>query len=262
MSDAVSFAPKDFGTGRFSGGKVTLDNARIEVFDFRGKAAEKVGVWITMTDVDGNPHDQFYSIGDPKYVSIKDEDGNDVESGIKITSIDPDKPYKLSPNSSYGKFVGHAFKAGMPENLLAKGDIRVFNGMEVQVDEIALPKMEGAEKQSTMLVISKIFSSTSTTGKTAQKGASKSNGADAEDLDLLTTNTAVKILTSPADYIKTYKGDGLVKKKELAAAVFTALQGHALKGKVAKRIVEDSFLEAGNGENWMYDADDQTVTGL
>lgn len=257
---ATSFAPKDFGTGRWDGGPATITNPRFEYRRFTpqvgtnaGQEVKNVTFYLEFLDAEGNVHKAQYDVGNAAYCQIKesnDDDADEAEVGPAIASPDPKRPYRLYPDSDFAKFTASLVSAGFSEAKLSDGDITVIDGVEVNVYK--QPRKEG--DKFPLLLINEVTAKGggAKAAKAGAKGAKAEKGAGASDVTEAATAVVATALT---------EADGeAVPVATLVKKAMAMYKGQDIRAAVVKTLGDATFL--GGGDDWVYDEDDKTVTAV
>jgi hypothetical protein len=143
----TSFAPKDFGTGRWDGGPATITRPRFEYRKINDDLRAQVSLFLEYMDAAGDVHPAKFDVGstkpfgkddwDDRYLVIRDsaaEDADEAETGCSFSHIDPTSQYKVRSNSEFAAFINSLVNvAGFSEAKVATGDISVVDGLQVIV---------------------------------------------------------------------------------------------------------------------------------
>jgi hypothetical protein len=252
-----SFAPKDFGTPKWAGGPATITNP---VFKYRtftpkvGRNADQevknVALFLEYMDPEGTSHKSQYDVGNALYCQIKtspdkNSDAAGDEGGPSIANPDPNRPdFTIYPDSDLGQFIKSLVNGGFPESKLIDGDIRVLDGVEVEIYEH--PRKEG-DKFPLRLV--KPGSVKLAGGSTRARKATATVSSDAAK----EAATSV-VVSGMAD-----NGGALTKANAVRRAMVD-LKGKDEKG-AAIALLSDAGFQNGS-EDWVFDTDTQTFTAV
>lgn len=253
----TSFAPKDFGTGRWDGGPATITEPifRYREVDFGKGPTQQVTAFLAYVDADGNEHKAQFDVGNAEYCQIKEsaDDGAEAaDEGYAIGHPDPEKKYKLSPNSDFGKLMASLVSSGLPESKLVNGDLSVLDGLEVNVKPT--PRKEGDRFPLLLVDEVKVKGGAKSGAKAGAKGKGKeAAGAAGDDV----AAAATSVITEALD-----NADGEpVTQQELVKRAMAKFRGDAgLKAAVVKLLSSKSFLS--DSDSWVYDEGDKTITGV
>lgn len=247
---ATSFAPKDFGRPAWHGGPAILTEP---IFKYRrftpqvgrnaGQEVKNVTFYAEYVDPEGNNHRAQYDVGNAEYCQVKvgPQDGADeAEEGISIANPDPSKPYKVYPDSDFGKLITSLVNGGFDESKLLDGDITVLDGLEVEIFE--QPRKEG-DKFPLLLVKP---SSVREPGKKSAKPAAKTGNAKA-----LAGQFVAQFVT---DNGGTVSQAALVK----GAMADADIKASGMRGEIVPLMSDRSFLASLDGA--VFDATDKTLT--
>lgn len=253
----VSLAPKDFGTGRWTGGRATTSDAHFEYGSANfGRGDERVVNFIlNYTTEEGQVYPGRFRVGTvavngTPILAIRetaDDGADEAEVGLGISHADPSKTYHISPNSEFGIFLANAVAAGVSESQLESGDVSVFDGLDVDV----APKAKKEGDRFPLLVFSKVHTKSQAASKTAvnKKTASKVAGKLIGDAQVRAMEIVSNVLSEA--------GNGqTVDVSDVVRRAVQDLKGDPLKAQVVKLLGDSEFLSSGN---WVYDAEDKTL---
>jgi hypothetical protein len=254
---AISLAPSSFvaGGGLLNDEDVTITDAAFSLWDYQGKSAVQVpALGIEFTDADGKAEEQYYSCGKIDHF-VPSEDGKSLVPVADKTAI--------SNQANAALFLGSLVNAGLPEDILAAGDITRLVGAKVHVQRVPQPKRstdDPGAKAKEILVVTKILALPGETGKpkgltkagtagvkpngaatktTAPAPVAAAAAADTSELDTATTEAVIEVLGA---------NDGTVALKALPAKIFAASKGNPLQKQMMKRSIEEDFIAtAGDG---------------
>jgi hypothetical protein len=245
---------------------VTFKSAAFQLFDYQGKAEETVALRIEMVDEDDAVHEQFFSVGNPKFYAPS-SDGD----GLVMVS---DKG-SLAKGSNYIEFMTSLVNAGFPEPALDEG-ISVIVGTKVHVVRRPATKRSGGiinqpgegQREKTVLEVSKLIElppalqtgkAAKGSGKTTATASGRTNGAPKEsaggELDIADEQLA--------EFVKAQldeSGDDM-KVTDLVQVVFSGYPKGQDKKAATKRVVKPDFLQAASKAGYfLYDKDEGEVS--
>lgn len=149
---------------------VTFADCQFCEYDYNGTQAATLALAVQMVDAEGKEYDQFYSAGDLKYFVPSDDGAYPVPVGDKVM---------LNDSTNVSKFFVSLLQAGLPEEILASGDVHKLIGLKCHVNRVAQPKRSGLlrggddTKEKTVLLVTAIHELPGEAGKTAGKTAAK-----------------------------------------------------------------------------------------
>lgn len=266
----TSFAPKDFGAGRWEGGEATITAPH---FEYRtanfGKGDEKiVCLSLSYLDNEGGEHIARFDVGNTVTANgeqilvirdAADDDANEAETGPSFSHIDPQKAYRPSAKSEFGTFCTMLVSAGFSEAKLNNGDISILDGAKVRVT----PKARKEGDKYPLLVVTELVGGSGTSKTAAPKTAAakatatKAAATAAPDADEATTDSArdfvMEVVLGTTDPVKV--------AKLVTSAMATFKDQKELSAAVVK-LVQNADFHASNSGYWSYDAKAKTVQQL
>lgn len=274
-----SFAPKDFGTGRWEGGQATITNPHFEYrdVDFGNGPERMVTLSLTYLDRDGGEHPARFDVGNvntragEQILVIRDspDDGADeAETGPSFSHIDPDRVYKPSPKSEFGIFIMNLMAtAGFSESKLEAGDIGVIDGLEV----IVTPKAKKEGDKWPLLVVTELVNtkkgaaskpaasaaakpSAKPTAKPAPVDEPEAEDETGGDLDPATEAARDLCIELVAD------SDGPVKVGKIVTSAMAKLKGDKKLSAAVVGLVQKPEFHAQFTGFWKYDAKQKQIS--
>lgn len=252
---ASSFAPKDFGTGRWQGGPATISEPRFEYRKFTPEKGENAGKEVKVTtayveylDESGGKHKAQFDVANAEYCQIKEsaDDGADEATvGPAYAHPDPKKTFKLSPDSDFAKFVQNLVLYGFPESKLEAGDITVLDGLEVDVKPV--PRKDGDKFPLLLPVAVRLKAG----AKSAAKVASSAGAGAANDA---ATETVLEAI------IEAGGAGNVVPQATVVKKAMTKFKGQDVKAAAVALLSNAAWLN--NSDQWIYNASDKTITGV
>lgn len=264
----TSFAPRDFGSGRWEGGAATITDPHFEYRDADfGQGPEKlVTLSLTYMDNDGAEHAARFDVGNTatrageQILVVRasaDDDAEEAELGPAFSHIDPTRVYKISPKSEFGAFImSLTTVAGFSEAKLEGGDITVLDGLEV----IVTPKARKEGDKWPLLVVTALQkgSGTSTsaskpTASAARKpAASKAAPEESEeDAELTPNEEAARDFVLALD-----KPVGIGKAVSLAMSEFKADKKQSAS---IVKLLQDEEFHGKFTDFWTYDKKKKSI---
>lgn len=250
----ASFAPKDFGQGRFKGGVVTIGNPRFEYRKYTPTKGPNEGQEVTIVtgrlelfDDTGKERKAGYDVGNASACKIKagpEKDAELVDSGPSFAHPEPGQEYKLNPDSDFAKFTRSLVLGGFPESLLQAGDLRVLDGVKVEV--FTEPRFEG-DRFPLYLVKPQSVVLPAGAGKKAAGSSAADTASDKSKAD------ATQIIEDAV----TEAGDKPVQQSFLIKKAMATLKKAENRPEVIGLLSSVSFLESLDGV--YYNAEDKTV---
>ena len=247
----VSFSPKDYtkGGGLADDFDGEITGARIDLFDYQGRAKPSVGLLLDIKTDEGEELEQFYSIGPESRWSPSD-DGTSV--------IGNDGQQSITDNCNAALFFAHLVDAEFPAEKLEDDDVTVMEGLKGHFKRVPQPKRAGlsggGDREKTILTVSEIYSTKfdkkggkKTKPKTGKAGKSSGDDDYSDDAAAL----VMEVLSEK----------GTAAKKELMQAAFKTIKGDLKKRKAVVLLVNDDDFLGGEDQPWEYDADEGTVSG-
>lgn len=251
---ATSFAPKDFGRPAWHGGPATLTDP---IFKYRrftvqngpkaGQEVNNVTFYSEYVDPEGNNHRAQYDVGNAEYCQIKasaNDGADEAQEGPSIANPDPSRPYKVYPDSDFGKFITSLVNGGFDESKLLDGDITVLDGLEVEIYE--QPRKEG--DKFPLLLVSPGSVRDGSKKSSAKPTASKKSGGDAR---AVATAFVVRFAESNGG---TVTQAALVK----GAMADAEIKASGLRGEVVPLMNNREFLSGLDVA--AFDSTDKTIT--
>jgi hypothetical protein len=178
------FTLDDLGSGRWEGGRCTVTDPRFEyrtqkkrdggeftVIEFKGK----------LVDQQETPHDERWQAASADFAMIRAEAKPGAEEAERGYALSPRKtdqrePFRVRGDEEFGMFLQSLFTNGYPEsNLMAPADIRVVDGLEVEV----IRKKRTPDDKYPPLVVTEIYSKLGKASASA-KGKGRNDDADAD----------------------------------------------------------------------------------
>lgn len=256
----ISLAPSTFsqGGGLIDDVDVEVVDAQFVMFDYNGKVAVAVpalGLELKELGDEGKVHQQYFSCGDAAYFAPSDDGNSLIPTGDRTS---------INTTSKAGMFLISLVNAGVPETLLASGNIKDIVGMKFHVNQIAAPKRPGLQNQkegATDLIVTKLISlpgekapaRTGLGAKTppANMAAPKPNGAAAAATQGTggTVDEALASATVEAIIGVLAENDGTVLLKDVSAKLFKAVdKGNPLRASITKLAFDKEWLKSVSGE--------------
>lgn len=262
----TSFAPKDFGSGRWQGGPATIANPRFEYRPINTKDGPKtmVDFMVDYLDPEGGSHPARFNVGNSDLCRIRDaasDDANEAETGPAISHIDPTKVYRVSPTSEFGQFITSIVVGGFSESQLATGDVSVFDGVEL---ETVTPKGKGATEveqkadRFPLLLPTKVKQGTGAAGKAGKPSAKGTKAAAASTTAAPSAASTDDAKAGAASVImetlQANNGQAVTRKSVVQAAI-NKFAKTPLKAAVVGLLSDNDFLMSGE---WTFDPEDNT----
>jgi hypothetical protein len=256
---ATSFAPQDFGTGRWQGGPATITNPRFEYREFTAKQGANTGttyrnvtLFLEFLDVEGQEHKAQYDVGNAEYCQIKessDDGADEAEVGPAFASPDPARTYKVYPDSDFGRFMASLVTAGFSASKLQDGDITVLDGAEVEV--FPQPRKEG-DKFPLLLIKTVASKKGAAKAGAAKAGAAKGKAAKAAEPS---ADVAEAASTAVVDALT--EAGGSTTQANVIKKAMSLYKGQDIRAEVIKLLGNAEFLSG--SDTWVYDAADKTL---
>lgn len=238
---------------------VVFESAGFVLYDYNGKADQRVCLRIEMKDDEGNTHEQFFSAADPKHFAPSSD-------GSHIVAVS-DKG-SLVRGSNYDGFMSSLINAGFPEANLRQG-IAAIVGTKVHVVRKPAPQRSGLLQQEggrekTVLIVEKLISLPGKGGKAAAAGKAPAAAKTTPKAAAAEAESEVSELDSELrDFVLAEAkeaGDEGITRKKLIAAAMKKLTGATKKPSI-QRLGQDEFFDAAMGDAvFIWDGDSQTVT--
>ena len=264
------------GGGLLDDVDAAISKARFVMWDYQGAAREESPAMCLTLDLDGDTHEQYYSMGSAKDW-MASEDGKTLVAVGKLEGI------RSSTNGMV--FLTALVDAGFPAEKLDDGDITVLDGLEAHFVQVPAPERKGLKKTKeqqekeekygpkTILVISEVkrlpWEKKTPAGKKTPKKAATKKGKETKkadpkpaedsgsgDVAEVATNFVLGVLAE----------EGSIDKKKLPPKAFQVLNKKVQAGEdlggvtpadVVSEVFKDEFLANGP---WSYDKDTGTVS--
>lgn len=262
----VSMNPDDFqlGGGGINDIDVTITDTQTATFDWGGQAAlDTPALAIEFTDENGGTHQEYLSLGTAADWA-PDEAGEGFVSLSGKTSI--------VESTNLGRFLKSLTDLDFPKELLADGNLKNLIGTKVHVKREVVERTglirtgKNAQKPSTVLLVTKLYSlpeaessvptkaaPKSAVGKpaasvsTAPKPNGKASPVAGDDLD-------GSIVTALQLHLA--ETDAAIPAKDIAKVVFKYFKDNAmdaLANKAVARSSKQDFRSALNESGFVYD---------
>lgn len=250
----ASLRPSDMteGGGLLDDVDVTITEARFVTWDYQGKAAPVPALKMTMAPDEGDPVDQYWSVGK----AIDWAPTPDGKSLVKIGQASA-----LNVGSNFGILISSLINAGFPEDKLEE-DIDILDGLQCHVIRVAAPKRTGLAssqradgREATILTVDSIAKLPweKGGGKSGGKGAggksgAKSGGGKAASAgdDAIEQEAQEVLVAMLAD-----ADGGSLKKAEIPVKAVKAASA-ANRSKVVVLLNNEDFLSR-DGMPWKYE---------
>lgn len=247
---------------------VKITTAEFVLYDYDGKADVEVPcLHLTLTDAEGNEHEQYFSAG-KKEDFVPTDDGEGLDAVGSKTGI--------NSSSNAGQFLTSLVNAGVDESVL-DGPISGLVGTSVHVKRVSQGKSANIAggKERFVLLAETLLDEDPTAGaskpkagakktaapvKTAAKTAGKVNGA-AKSGAKAAAPKENPIDEDAAGYVvmALAEAGGSLTKVKLGQAIFKAIEkGDPNRQAIVQRVAQKDFLE-GRPE-WTFDG--ATVTAV
>jgi hypothetical protein len=260
----TSFLPEDFGTGRWAGGRAKITYPRIEKREWSNDETGDSGAFIVAAfdaiDEESVKRTLSYRIvGNAKYCVIRtgtEEGAPEAEVGYAVSHIDPTRAFKIDPNSEYAKFISNAVSAGFPLSQLRTGDIRVFDGVEMDLAPQPRLKADGTKDRFDIMLPTKIYGTSGSASAKKNGPASAATAKPAAGSDEV-RSAATEIVLEVG---RETPGEP-VKVRQLIDRAMSNLAGNKIKPLVTQLftgVKGVEFLSSLDGV--VYDADEKTIT--
>lgn len=248
----ISLAPSTFveGGGLVGDVDVEVTDAQFVMFDYNGTIAVPVpALGLSLKEINGEKtHDQYFSCGDAEQFAPSSDGSSLIPTGDRTS---------INTSSKAAMFLISMVNAGVPETLLASGNIKDIIGLRVHVIRVASPKRAGLTNQkegATDLTVSKLIALPGETVKAPAKtglGATKPNGAakavavapvasastSAEVDPALAEATAAEVVALLA------ANDGTILHKNVSAALFKQIdKANPLRAAITKLAFDKDWL--------------------
>lgn len=136
---------------------VNIIDAAFCEYDYQGAIDHNIlALGIQLKDESGKTYDQYYSAGELTYFVPSDDGGMAVPVADKQL---------LTDTCNAWKFLASLMESGLPDTVLAAGNVKALVGMRVHVKQQAQPKRSGlirggknADREPTVLLVSAILS--------------------------------------------------------------------------------------------------------
>lgn len=246
-------------TGLLDDVDVKITEAKFQMFDYGGSTQPVPALKLALDAMDGSsPLEQYWSMG-------KATDWMPSDDGKELVPIG--RATELTDSTNGMILLTSLINAGFPESKL-DDDISILEGLECHINRVAAPTRKGLQndkgKDKTILTITKIIklpwdadakpktkskpkTNTITASKSKSKPSTKSD--DAADIDALTTEFLVEVL-SDEDLMRDYP-DGLPKNKIAPEAIARLKSDNPHRSKILQKAFDDTFLNSGP---WTYDS--------
>jgi hypothetical protein len=257
----VSWAPQDqeAGGGLLSDVDVTFTAVDCEEWNYGGKGPGVPALHITMTDEQGEEHEQYLSCGSLDKIVPSDD-------GSTFVPAEGSSTKGIPASSNGGIFMrslgdsGYPFTSdqGLPDDYDPRNIKQLLTGLNCHILRIPAPKRPGiAEPEAKpgkrtfpreVLTVTKINSlpwekkkAKATSGGPSKVAPKVGKGKAVEEEDDATT-AAVEVITELLQS-KKYAKSGINVEDDLFNAVFAAIKTRPDRKQIVAAIQEDGFLE-------------------
>jgi hypothetical protein len=179
VKQAAQAAPQGVPLNQWSQGGGLLDDADVTIidtswaeWDYNGNIDHKIlALAVQFEDGEGKTYDQYYSGGELTYF-VPSEDGS--------IAVPVGDKQLLNDNCNAIKFCQSLIEAGMPDEIMASGNVKEWVGLKCHVNQHAQPKRTGlirggknADREPTVLLVTQIHELPGQTPAPAKKTIGK-----------------------------------------------------------------------------------------
>lgn len=243
-SSITPFTQSAFVTGRWSGGRGTVEDAYIQYRDVKAdKPFTVVEAHLVIVDEQDAKHDVPYQINFKNPVVIRatpDEDAAEAERGYAISGGG------VRADQDWAALLQSAWTYGFPESKMSDGDIRGIIGLDAEWVE--KPHKGAKDDKFPMLLITEIYGGV----KGAKKGTAKREESEEERPSRKPSGRASTPQKRAVQFVLDALDDGKgeTTSGDVIRAASKELRGDDDKKEILDMLGDDDWL--GEQEDWTY----------
>lgn len=240
MGKSASFLPQDFvAGGAIPDGEYRIAACQTVKFNYGGAGPEVPALLVTYESKDGMLADQNYSAG--KLESLVPS-----EDGKRFVHPGGDDA-KVNKSSNFAAFINSIIAAGFPAEKLGDGDVSVFEGTKIVIENLAQPKRAGLDqKEKTIPLVRSIVSLPGAHHKSNGKAATGSLNDEA--------------ISAVQEALGSAKDHTLASSKLATNVMLRLAKNHDPNANAIKKLAGDTAWLAENAERGGWSTDGDTVT--